>query len=158
METDLWFLARRRGVSDPYDVHRGSIPEAYLDVLETRSFGHLATINPDGTIHNTPVWTDHDGREAALINTLRGRRKERNLRRTPEATLSVTDPGNPYRYLSVRGEVSLTEDGADNHIDDLAARYLDADAYPHHDEEDTPRVIVRIPADRVVARGRSQDR
>jgi PPOX class probable F420-dependent enzyme len=145
-------------MSDPSDVHRGVIPASYQDILDRESFGHVATTNPDGTIHNTPVWTDHDGGEAVLINTLRGRRKERNLRRTPQATISVTDPENPYRYLSVRGEVTLSTDGADDHIDDLAAQYLDTDTYPHHGEEDEPRVIVRIAADHVVTRGRSQDR
>jgi PPOX class probable F420-dependent enzyme len=148
----------RRRVSDPYEITHGRIPSDYVDVLRKRSFGHLATVNPDGTVHNTPVWTDYDGQRAVLLNTLRGRRKERNLRRRPEATVSVTDPENPYRYLSVRGEVVLTETGADEHIDALAAQYLDADVYPHHDEESAPRVIVRIPADRVVTRGRSQDR
>lgn len=145
-------------MSDPFEVHRGSIPESYRGILEKESFGHVATVNPDGTIHSTPVWTDHDGGEAVLINTLRGRRKERNLRRNPEATISVTDPDNPYRYLSVRGQVTLLTGGADDHIDELAAQYLDAETYPHHDEEDEPRVMVRIPADHVVTRGRSEDR
>lgn len=145
-------------MSDPFDVHRGSIPESYRDILEKESFAHVATVNPDGTIHNTPVWVDHDGGAAVLINTLRGQRKERNLRRNPDTTISATDSENPYRYLSVRGQATLSTEGADDHIDALTAQYLDAETYPHHDEEDEPRVIVRIPADHAITRGRSGDR
>lgn len=145
-------------MSDPFETHRGTIPESYRDVLGKEAFGHLVTLGPDGWPHSTPVWVDHDGGAAVLLNTLRGRRKERDLRRDPRATVSVLDPDNPYRYLAVRGRVTLTEEGAADHIDELARKYLDADEYPHHDEEDRPRVIVRIPADHVITRGRSADR
>ena len=93
-----------------------------------------------------------------LANTLTGRRKERNLRRDPRTMVSIVDPENPYRYLAVRGRAELIEEGAANHIDELARKYLDADEYPHHDEEEGSRVILRIPADHVIARGRSADR
>ena len=145
-------------MSDPYEAHRGHIPESYLDILEKPAFAHIATISDAGWPHVSPMWVDHDGDEAILLNTLRGRRKERNLRANPRSMVSVADPDNPYRYLTVRGQAMLTEDGADDHIDALANKYLNADEYPHHDEEAEPRVIVRIPADHVITRGRSADR
>lgn len=143
-------------MSDPAEVHHGSIPEEYLSILQKRSFAHLATVGPDGTPHNTPMWVDHDGTDAVLLNTLRGRRKERDLRENPRVAVSVLDPDDPYAYLSVRGEVETTEEGATEHIDELARQYLDVDEYPHHDEEDEPRVIVRVPAEHVIARGRDE--
>jgi len=129
------------------------IPESHVDVFESESFAHLATVMPDGTPHVTPVWVDHDDREAVLVNTARGRRKERNVRRNPEVGVSVLDPTDPYRYVSVRGEAELIEEGAKEHIDRLARRYMDREEYPHHGEESGPRVIVRIPADRTVTSG-----
>jgi len=57
----------------------------------------------------------------------------------------VLDPENPYRYLSVRGRATLTEEGAAEHVDTLARQYLGVDRYPHHDEEPEPRVIIWIP-------------
>jgi len=43
----------------------------------------------------------------------------------------VQDPENPYRYLGVRGKVvEITEQGADEHIDKLAKKYLGRDSYP----------------------------
>ncbi|MEZ4612131.1 MAG: pyridoxamine 5'-phosphate oxidase family protein [Caldilineaceae bacterium] len=44
----------------------------------------------------TPVWVDYDG-EYVLINTAKGRKKDRNLRANPQVAISVLDPDNPYR-------------------------------------------------------------
>lgn len=129
------------------------IPETHVDIFESESFAHLSTVMPDGTPQVTPVWVGHEDREYVLVNTARGRRKERNVRRNPKVGLSVTDPKDPYRYVSVRGEAELTEAGAREHIDALARRYMDVDEYPHHGEESGPRVIVRIPTDHVVING-----
>ena len=38
---------------------------------------------------------------------------------------------NPYENLIIQGKVvEMTQDGADEDIDALAKRYLDADSYP----------------------------
>ncbi|QCJ47545.1 PPOX class F420-dependent oxidoreductase [Haloprofundus sp. MHR1] len=129
------------------------IPTSHVDILEKKSFAHIATTLPDGTPQVTPVWVDHDDREAILINTARGRRKEKNIRKNPDVGVSVLDPDDPYRYVSVRGRATLTEEGAVDHIDELAEKYMGVDEYPHHGDESGPRVIVRIPADHVVTSG-----
>lgn len=133
----------------------GSIPDGYHDLFEKRTFAHLSTMMPDGTPQSTPVWVDYDAdADRVLVNTARGRLKERNVRRDPAVGVSMCDPEDPYRYVSVRGEVAaLTEDGAVEHIDSLARTYFDVDEYPHHGEEGGPRVIVRIRPDRVVTSG-----
>ncbi|WP_222919686.1 PPOX class F420-dependent oxidoreductase [Natrinema sp. SYSU A 869] len=140
-----------------FETHSGRVPESHRDILEKQAFGHLATNDSDGHPHSSPVWVDHDDGEAVLINTLRGRTKERNIRTNPEVSISIVDPDDPYRYVSVRGHATLSEDGANDHADELARQYLDVEEYPHHDEEDEPRVIVRIPAEHVVARGREYE-
>ncbi|WP_224447529.1 PPOX class F420-dependent oxidoreductase [Haloprofundus salilacus] len=129
------------------------IPSSHVDILEKESFAHVATILPDGTPQVTPVWVDHDDREAILINTARGRRKEKNIKQNPNVSVSVLDPEDPYRYISVRGEATLTEEGAVDHINKLAKKYMDVDEYPHLGDESGPRVIVRIPVDHVVTSG-----
>ncbi|MFB6127615.1 MAG: PPOX class F420-dependent oxidoreductase [Halolamina sp.] len=129
------------------------IPESHLDILDAESYAHLATVMPDGTPQVTPVWVDRDGREAVLVNTARGRQKERNIRRSPRVGVSVLDPTDPYRYVSVRGEAELVADGADDHIDELAQQYMGVEEYPHHGEESGSRVIVRIPAEDVATSG-----
>ncbi|MFC6905021.1 PPOX class F420-dependent oxidoreductase [Halalkalicoccus tibetensis] len=127
------------------------IPEEYEELFGRKTFAHVATLMEDGTPQVTPVWVDYDG-EHVLINTLRGRQKERNLTRNPKVGLSLLDPEDPYTYLSIRGEVAeVTTEGAVEHIDALARRYMDVEEYPYHDGEDAERVIVKIRPDRVVA-------
>ncbi|WP_255150717.1 PPOX class F420-dependent oxidoreductase [Halorarius halobius] len=127
------------------------IPERFHDLFDVKTFGHFSTVMPDGTPQVTPVWVDYDEpANRVLVNTARGRRKERNVRRNPKVGMSMTDPSDPYRFLSVRGEVTdLTEEGADAHIDALAKRYMGADEYPNRDSEDGARVVIRIRPDAV---------
>lgn len=129
------------------------IPESHVDIFESESFAHVATIMPNGMPHVTPVWVDHEDREYVLVNTARGRRKEKNVRNEPMVGLSVYDPEDPYRYVSVQGEAELTEEGAKEHIDELAQRYFDVDEYPHHGEESGPRVLIKIPTERIITNG-----
>ncbi len=129
-----------------------AIPKAFHDLFERRTFAQFATVMPDGTPQVTPVWIDYDPKtEQLLVNTARGRRKERNVRENPKVGVSMLDPEDPYRYVSVRGRVvKTTQEGAMEHIDTLAQRYMDREEYPHHGEEQGPRVIIRISTDRVV--------
>jgi PPOX class probable F420-dependent enzyme len=106
------------------------IPNQYHDLFQKKAFGNLATINPDGSPQVTPVWIDFDG-EHILVNSAKGRRKDKNMRAHPRVALSIQDPDNPYRYLEVRGPVDeITEAGAAEHIDKMAKKYMGADKYP----------------------------
>ncbi|QCC58224.1 PPOX class F420-dependent oxidoreductase [Natrinema thermotolerans] len=127
-----------------------SIPEEFHDLFETETFAHVATLTSEGLPHVTPVWIDYDAADdRLLINTERGRQKERNVRNNPGVGVSMTDPDDPYRFLSVIGEVEeITTDGARAHIDELARRYQDIDEYQPTIE--TERVILRIRPDRVL--------
>jgi len=129
-----------------------SIPESHRDLFEKQTFAHFATLTPEGVPHVTPVWVDYDAdADRLLVNTARGRRKERNVQRDPRVGASMLDPDDPYRYCSVVGEVTaLTEAGAEDHIDALAARYMGVDEYPNYDADPGPRVIVEIRPDEVV--------
>ncbi|HKP87107.1 MAG TPA: PPOX class F420-dependent oxidoreductase [Blastocatellia bacterium] len=106
------------------------IPEKYLDLFDKKAFAHLATVMPDGSPQVTPVWVDYDGKHV-LVNSARGRRKDKNIGHNSAVSLSIMDPDNPYRYLEVRGRVTeITEEGADAHIDKMAKKYLGQDKYP----------------------------
>lgn len=124
------------------------IPEQYLDLFRKRSFAHVATIMPDGSPQVTPVWIDYDG-QYILINTAKGRVKDRNMRRDGRVALSILDPDDPYRRLQVRGRVAqITEEGAREHIDALAARYWGKDKpFTHLPGE--VRVIFKIEAEQI---------
>jgi PPOX class probable F420-dependent enzyme len=107
-----------------------AIPEKYLDLLQQKkAFASLATVMADGSPQVTPVWFDYqDGR--VRVNTAKGRVKARNMKTGAPVALAIVDPDNPYRYLQIRGRVGrITEDGAVEHIDLLAKKYLGHDKY-----------------------------
>ena len=119
------------------------IPEKYLDLFSKRAFANLATLMPDGSPQVTPVWCDYQD-DHVLINTARGRQKDRNMQRNPRVSLSIMDPDNPYRYVEVRGVVDkITEEGADEHIDRMAKKYLGVDKYPYR-RPNEKRVLYKI--------------
>ncbi len=104
------------------EVH--SIPEAYRDLLVGRIYAVLSTIMPDGQPQSTVVWCDFDGKYV-LINTMRGFRKEKNMRANPRVTLLAYEQRNPLRSLEVRGRViEMTEAGALAHLDGLSVKYI----------------------------------
>ena len=119
------------------------IPEQYRDLFDKKAFASLATIMPNGQPQVTPVWCDFDGSHV-IINSAKGRRKDRNMRSDPRVSLSISDPDNPYRYLEVRGAVvEITEDGADEHIDRMAKKYMGVDKYPYRQPGEV-RVVYKI--------------
>jgi PPOX class probable F420-dependent enzyme len=97
----------------------------------------------DGSIQVNPVWCSYDGTHI-LINSAIGRVKDKNLRANPAITILAMDPANAYRWLEVRGIVDeITEEGADEHIDDLGELYLNQRPYPFREEGEV-RVIYKI--------------
>lgn len=126
-----------------------SIPAEFHHLFEKPTFAHLATLLPTGAPHVTPVWVDYDADANRLVvNTERDRRKENNARNDSRVAISMTDPDNPYRMLSVTGEVDeITTDGAREQINELAQRYMGEDEYPNPIQ--TERVIIAIKPEHV---------
>lgn len=121
-----------------------SIPTDFEDLFERPSYGVFATLLPNGIPHQTVVWVDYDG-EHVRINSARGRRKVTNVEQDPRVTLCVIDPENPFRYLSLHGEVTaVTEEGAMDHIDALGRRYQDVENWSERYDDDVVRVILEI--------------
>jgi len=128
------------------------IPKGFSDLLQQPIFANLATIMPDGGPQVTPVWFDYDGTHI-IINSAKGRVKDRNMRRDPKVAVCIMDPKNPYRYLEVRGKVvEITEEGANAHIDKQAKRYLNLDKYPYRTPSEV-RVLYKILPERSSSMG-----
>jgi len=103
---------------------RRRIPATHLDLVECPPVAALTTVMPDGSPQTSVVWCDFDGTHVR-INTMRGFRKERNMQREPKVTLLCYNPREPLRYLEIRGTVvDMTEDGAGEHLDALASKYI----------------------------------
>ena len=101
------------------------VPEEFQDLLrdETKSFAILGTLMPNGSPQVTPVWFNVEG-DYILINTARGRQKDRNMQVRPQVAMTIMDPKRPYRYVQIRGEVvESTEKGGAEHIHFLSRKY-----------------------------------
>jgi PPOX class probable F420-dependent enzyme len=120
------------------------IPDTHQDLLndELKSYAFLSTLMNDGTPQVTPVWFSWDG-ENLLINSAKGRTKDRNMRSRPDVAVAIQDPRNPYRYLQIRGKVvEITEEGARDHINFLNMKYNGSPLYGG--PKDEVRVIYKI--------------
>src|SRR5215470_7400089 len=129
-----------------------AIPEKFQDLFRKKAFCSLATLMPDGQPQVTPVWCDFDGKHV-IVNSAKGRVKDRNMRRDSRVSVAVIDPDNPYRYLQIQGRVvEITENGADQHIDKMAKKYLGQEKYPNR-APDEVRVLYKIEPQRAQTMG-----
>jgi PPOX class probable F420-dependent enzyme len=111
------------------------------EILDGRNFVFIATLNPDGSPHVSPVWAERDG-DLVVINTDRRRVKAKNMARDNRVALSAYDQANPYDKIIIRGEVvEMIDDGAPEHIDKLSQKY---GGKPFTHQADEQRVIVKI--------------
>jgi PPOX class probable F420-dependent enzyme len=122
------------------------------ELLKGKNFCNVASLRADGTVHGVPVWVDiQDSRP--VLNSAEGRSWVRNLERDPRVTLTVQNLENPYEYLEIRGRVTeRTHDGADEHIDSLAKKYMGVEEYPLR-QPGEQRVIIRVEPEHVHVSG-----
>jgi PPOX class probable F420-dependent enzyme len=124
------------------------LPARLIALLQRPSPCFLATTMPDGSPQLTQTWVDTDGTHV-LVNTVAGFQKVRNMERDPRVALNIADPDDVSSYVAVRGRVvSISPDGAAEHIDRLAQKYLGG-PYPWYGGRDQVRLTVRIAAERI---------
>ena len=118
------------------------------ELLEAPNFCMVGSIRADGTPQVVPTWVDLKD-NAVVLNSAEGRAWPANVRRDPRVTLMVPNQENPYEFVSIRGRlVDDTHEGADEHIDKLAKKYLGEDTYPFRAPGEQ-RVILRIEPEKV---------
>ena len=126
------------------------ITEPVAQLLRRKNFAYLSTLMKDGSPQVTPTWVDldEDGNNI-LINTAEGRIKQKNVSRDPRVAISISDQNNPYDMATIRGTVTeKIKEGADEHADRLAKKYMGLDKYPYH-SPDEKRVILKIKPEKV---------
>jgi PPOX class probable F420-dependent enzyme len=126
------------------------IPASHQHLLkdETKAFAFLATVLKDGSPQVSPVWFNVEG-DQIVINTARGRLKDKNMSKRARVALSIPDPKNPYSYLLIRGQVTdVTEEGGYDHINKLSHIYKNED-FPKRPGQ--VRVIYKIKPEHVFA-------
>ena len=126
-----------------------TLPEAAQALFDATEFVTLATVQPDGQPQLSVVWVERDG-DDLLMSTTTNRQKNRNLVRDPRATVLLYPKDNPYSYVEVRGNVTMTEEGGRELIDRLNQKYTNTPRYTWDDGTDNVRVIVRLSPTKVV--------
>ena len=76
--------------------------------LEEARFAVLGTVNANGSPQQTVMWYELRG-ATIVMNTRRGRKKDRNLIRDPRVSLCIEDG---FRYVTLKGSIELVDDPA----------------------------------------------
>jgi PPOX class probable F420-dependent enzyme len=124
--------------------------EPVIHLLKGKNIAYLATLMNDGSPQVTPTWIDLD-KDSGIISipTVEGRIKHKNVSADPRVAICISDENNPYNMVLIRGRViEKTKEGAVEHTDRLAKKYLGVDKYPFP----TPiekRMILKIKPERV---------
>ena len=135
-----------------------TIPDSHRDLIDGPILVTFTTIMPGGQPQSTIVWCNSDD-EHVLVNSVMGRVKDKNIRRDPRVTLLALDPNDGYRWIEVQGVVEeIEEEGAVDHIDQLARLYRKTPAYyghvtPAERAQKETRVIYKIRPTKVLAFG-----
>ena len=127
-----------------------TIPESHKVLFEKPILASLATILPDGHPQVNPVRCDFDG-TYVRVNTVQGGQKGKNLQECQFAKILLVDPEDTWFWIEVRGRVEeSTTEGADEHIDQLAKKYLGIAKYIPGNQK--TRVMQKIKIERIVKR------
>jgi PPOX class probable F420-dependent enzyme len=127
-----------------------SLPAKAKKLLDDANFVVVATSNTDGSPQTTVLWATYDG-DDVLLSTIQGRKKETNWLKDPRASVLVLDREDGYRYVEVRGTVSMTTDGGPELIERLSQIYT-RQTYTGDEGTDNVRVVVRLRPSHVVER------
>jgi PPOX class probable F420-dependent enzyme len=106
--------------------------EPVIKLLKGKYFACLPTLMNDGPPQVTSTWIDLDeDSDNILISTVEGRIKHKNVSIDPRVVICISDENNPYNMVLIRGRViEKTKEGAVEHTDRLAKKYLGVDKYP----------------------------
>lgn len=133
------------------------IPDSYKDLLENPNFATITTVFDDGQPQSTVIWVKLSG-DTVQFSVTDSRQKTENMRKNPKVSLLIIDPNNGYRYIEVRGTVSMTEAGGVDLINELAKKYTGKDEYyggvaPAESKDKETRLVVTLTPEHVVAHG-----
>jgi PPOX class probable F420-dependent enzyme len=105
---------------------KAPVPDSVEQFLRAPHFAVVATLRPDGGPHTTTSWYDWEAGRV-LLNMDHTRLRLRFLRRDPRIAITVVDRDDPYRHISLLGEVEeIYDDAGLEDIDRLALRYTGA--------------------------------
>lgn len=119
------------------------------EVLASTIIGALSTIrHNDGRISTNPVSFIWNGEEIE-VSTLKSRMKYKNLVANPNATLCVVSPGDPMRYVEIRGTVRMVDDPDREYLRQSFRKLSGRDLPEDMDPPDEERVTLYLRPEQV---------
>jgi PPOX class probable F420-dependent enzyme len=125
------------------------IPESHRDLLGAQ-VGVLGTIGVSGRPQLSATWFLADG-DTVQISLNTSRQKVKNLQADPKVSFLILDPGNPYRYVELRGDAEISPDEDYAFASRVGAKY--GDNLRDRDKPGETRVVVTIRPARVIVWG-----
>ena len=120
-----------------------SLSDDVKALVRGANFAHLATLMPDGSPQNAPVWVDLDG-ERILVCTGEGSLKARNTRRDPRVALSIVDFHDPYEEVQLRGRVVERRPDPDLAIMDPVSHKYTGKPFPMRGGEGRVALVIEV--------------
>jgi PPOX class probable F420-dependent enzyme len=131
---------------------RSTFDHSDRELIKGRNFCHVATLNEDGSVHSTLVWSDLDG-DRVVLNSAQGRKWPENVKRDGRATLLIANSENPYEYVRIDARLDeATEEGAMDVINALAKKYTGADEYGNLQPGER-RITLKLAPERITHHG-----
>lgn len=133
-----------------------ALTDAVRDFLNAPGrFAVLATTSANGLPQQTVMWYSLLDDKTVMMNTMRGRLKDRNLARDPRASLCFE---NGYQYVTITGAVTLIDEPkrAQDDIHALAVKYHgneEGDRMAAGDFSKQERVTILVSIDDLKANG-----
>ncbi|OAH15749.1 PPOX class F420-dependent oxidoreductase [Streptomyces jeddahensis] len=127
------------------------LPDKLKALLDSPVFVVVATAQPDGSPHASPVWIKRDG-DDVLFSTTVDRRKPKNIQHDPRVSVVVVPPDSPYTYAEIRGTAEMTTEGGQELIDELSMKYTGKKYREFNPAaaQDAERLVVRITPRKIV--------
>lgn len=112
---------RSRGMNP---TKNNTLPDDVRALFMGANYAHVATLMPDGSPHNVPVWVGVESNRIAFLTSPTSR-KARNLMQDPRVSISITDVNQPNSMAQVRGHITeqLEDDQAWEVIDRISHKY-----------------------------------
>lgn len=139
-----------------YDGTMSRLSQTVLDFLASGPLAHVVTLGPEGEPHVSLAWVGLEDDEL-VIGTLSDQRKLQNLRADPRITLSFEVSGAVHTglnsYLVLRGRARVTEGGAPELLQRLAATYIGPGVTFPPMPHPPPGYVTRIAVEKVSGMG-----
>ncbi|MFJ3529005.1 PPOX class F420-dependent oxidoreductase [Streptomyces sp. NPDC090132] len=107
--------------------------EKLQQTLDSGVFATVATLQPDGSPHQSVVWVGRDGDDVFFVTGV-DKLKVRNLRRDPRLSVTINPPNEPYGYAVISGTARFESAGSRERMDELAVKYTGRPYAEQHPE------------------------